>query len=250
MTGPEVQVAASTSSLPSAVLLQLLEKEKEMDKEEQPSSLRGGAGENQEVKEGGIQEIQEIKEIKERVSQGDKERGVLDDKKKVLVEAEKKFKHFAIKLRRQLGEDALSYHVSNYPEGLEFSICVAKKSGGEGARLTENKMMKGMLTIRKAKKLAKRKEHFEKKRREKLENSDKDKKGEDIAGVVNSAKDEEDEEKSASTRDSKGEEAAMKLAKRKEYFKKKMREVLEKGDKDVEDEEEKAIPDGESAREE
>ena len=43
MTGPEVQVAASTSSLPSAVLLQLLEKEKEKDKEEQPSSLRGVA---------------------------------------------------------------------------------------------------------------------------------------------------------------------------------------------------------------
>jgi len=103
---------------------------------------------------------------------------------------EREFRNFAIKLRKQYGEDCLAYQVSNYPEGLEFSVRVAKKSGGEGSRFTrsfgsnpagkkqnEKKERKELTEEQKAKraeKQAKRREYLEKKRQERLENGAKE----------------------------------------------------------------------------
>ena len=99
---------------------------------------------------------------------------------------EREFKNFAIRLRKQFGEDCLAYQVSNYPEGLEFSVRVAKKSGGEGSRFTRSfggkkpteKRERRELTeeqkVKKAEKQAKRREYFEKKRQERLENGAKE----------------------------------------------------------------------------
>ena len=97
---------------------------------------------------------------------------------------EREFKNFAIKLRKQFGEDVVAYQVSNYPEGLEFSMRVAKNSGREGARFirsfdskpkTEKKEMTDEQKAKRALKQAKRREYLEKRRQEKLENADKDK---------------------------------------------------------------------------
>ena len=106
---------------------------------------------------------------------------------------EREFKNFAIKLRKQLGEDSVAYQVSNYPEGLEFSVRVAKSFEREGARFTmsfdSNHMTekKEIVKIKKkremtdeqkakrAEKQARRREYFEKKRQERLENADMDK---------------------------------------------------------------------------
>jgi hypothetical protein len=83
----------------------------------------------------------------------------------------------------------LAYQVSNYPEGLEFSVRVAKKSGGEGSRFTRSfggkkqieKRERRELTeeqkVKKAEKQAKRREYFEKKRQERLENDSKEEGG-------------------------------------------------------------------------
>merc|ERR1711860_212068 len=118
---------------------------------------------------------------------------------------EREFKNFAIKLRKQFGEDCLAYQVSNYPEGLEFSVRVAKKSGGEGARFTksfasnpagkkqtekkERKELTEEQKAKKAEKQAKRREYFEKKRQERLENGVKEEEsGKDSAANGESAK--------------------------------------------------------------
>ena len=102
---------------------------------------------------------------------------------------EREFKNFAIRLRKQFGEDCLAYQVSNYPEGLEFSVRVAKKSGGDGSRFTRSfggkkqieKRERRELTeeqkAKRAEKQAKRREYFEKKRQERLENGAKEEEG-------------------------------------------------------------------------
>ena len=103
---------------------------------------------------------------------------------------EREFKNFAIKARKQFGEDVVAYQVSNYPEGLEFSVRVAKNFGREGARFTRTfysnpntekkeivKKKKELTDEQKAKraeKQARRREYLEKKRQERLENADKD----------------------------------------------------------------------------
>ena len=101
---------------------------------------------------------------------------------------EKEFRNFAIKLRKQFGEDVVAYQVSNYPEGLEFSVRVAKNLGRQGAMFTRSfdsktekkeivKKKKEMTDEQKAKraeKQARRREYIEKKRQERLENADKD----------------------------------------------------------------------------
>ena len=100
------------------------------------------------------------------------------------AQLERDFKNFSIKLRKQFGEDVVAYQVSNYPEGLEFSMRVAKNSGREGARFirsfdskpkTEKKEMTDEQKAKRALKQAKRREYLEKRRQEKLENVDKDK---------------------------------------------------------------------------
>ena len=101
---------------------------------------------------------------------------------------EREFRNFAIKLRKQFGEDVVAYQVSNYPEGLEFSVRVAKNFGREGARfirsfdsktgkkeIAKKKEMTDEQKAKRAEKQAKRKEYFEKKRLERLENAEKDK---------------------------------------------------------------------------
>ena len=111
---------------------------------------------------------------------------------------EREFKNFAIKLRKQFGEDVVAYQVSNYPEGLEFSVRVAKNFGRQGAMVTRSfdsktekkeivKKKKEMTDEQKAKraeKQARRREYFEKKRQERLENGAK----EDDSGKEESAK--------------------------------------------------------------
>ena len=111
---------------------------------------------------------------------------------------EREFRNFAIKLRKQFGEDVVAYQVSNYPEGLEFSVRVAKNFGREGARFTRTfdsypntekkeivKKKKEMTDEQKAKraeKQARRREYLEKKRQERLENADKDKGDDKVSG--------------------------------------------------------------------
>ena len=110
---------------------------------------------------------------------------------------EREFRNFAIKLRKQFGEDVVAYQVSNYPEGLEFSVRVAKNFGREGARFTRSfdsnlktekkeiaKKKKEMTDEQKAKraeKQAKRREYLEKKRQERLDNAEKIK-GDNVSG--------------------------------------------------------------------
>ena len=124
----------------------------------------------------------EQKEQKPRSPRGSRRQGAKEDG---LDERnlEKEFKTFALTLRKQFGEDALAYQISNYPEGLEFLVRVAKKSGGEGARFTKRpfaanfsgnkRTQKKELTeeqkARRAEKQAKRREYFEKKKQERLE---------------------------------------------------------------------------------
>ena len=104
------------------------------------------------------------------------------------VALERDFKNFAIKLRKQFGEDSVAYQVSNYPEGLEFSVRVAKRDGAgfirsfDSSPKTEKKIPKKELTeeqkVRRAEKFknlqAKRREYIERKKQERLENADKD----------------------------------------------------------------------------
>ena len=140
----------------------------------------------------------EKKEMPEKKPRSPRERGGRRPDREGLDEGalEREFKNFAIKLRKQFGEDCLAYQVSNYPEGLEFSVRIAKKSGGEGARFTKSfggkkqtgKREKKELTeeqkAKRAEKQAKRREYFEKKRQERLENGAK----EDDSGKEESAK--------------------------------------------------------------
>ena len=106
---------------------------------------------------------------------------------------EREFKNFSFKLRKQLGEDSVAYQVSNYPEGLEFSVRVAKNLGREGARFTrtfdktveivkKKKEMTDKQKAKRAEKQARRREYLEKKRQERLENADKDKGDDKISG--------------------------------------------------------------------
>merc|ERR1739841_46324 len=103
---------------------------------------------------------------------------------------ERDFRNFAIKLRKQFGEDVVAYQVSNYPEGLEFSVRVAKNFGREGARFTRSfdsnlktekkeiakkKELTDEQKAKRAEKQARRREYLEKKRLERLENAEKDK---------------------------------------------------------------------------
>ena len=107
----------------------------------------------------------------------------------------REFKNFAIKVRKQFGEDVVAYQVSNYPEGLEFSVRVAKNLGRQGAMFTRTfdskttveivKKKKEMTEEQKAKraeKQARRREYLEKKRLERLENADKDKGDDKVSG--------------------------------------------------------------------
>ena len=59
------------------------------------------------------------KEQKLRSQQGGRRRNRKD-------EANRKFIKFATELRKQYGEDALTFHVRNHPVGLEFSLRVDK----------------------------------------------------------------------------------------------------------------------------
>ena len=141
--------------------------------------------------------------VKEKVEQKPKspKRGRRGDREGLDEAAvEREFKNFAIKLRKQFGEDLVAYQVSNYPEGLEFSVRVAKSFGREGARFTmsfdsnhmtekkeivkKKKEMTDEQKAKRAEKQARRREYFEKKRQERLENGAK----EDDSGKEESAK--------------------------------------------------------------
>ena len=113
---------------------------------------------------------------------------------------ERDFKNFAIKLRKQFGEDSVAYQVSNYPDGLEFSVRVAKRDGARFIRsfdsnpkteekITKKKEMTEEQKVRRAEKFknlqAKRREYIERKKQERLENADKDKGDKDCNGESN-----------------------------------------------------------------
>ena len=133
----------------------------------------------------------EKKEMPEKKPRSPRERGGRKQARKGGVgrdegALEREFKNFAVKLRKQFGEDCQAYQVSNYPEGLEFTVRVPKKSGGEGARFIKSfggqkqigKREKKELTeeqkAKRAEKQAKRREYLEKKRQERLENDAKE----------------------------------------------------------------------------
>ena len=81
-------------------------------------------------------------------------------------EVKREFIKFATELRKQYGEDTLTFQISNHPVGLEFSLRVDKKK--EIKELTEEQKAK------RAEKQAKRREFVEKKRQEKLEKNAED----------------------------------------------------------------------------
>ena len=84
-------------------------------------------------------------------------------------EVKREFIKFATELRKQYGEDTLTFQISNHPVGLEFSLRVDKKK-----ELTVEQKAK------RAKKEAKRREYVEKKRQEKLENNAGDENGKEL----------------------------------------------------------------------
>ena len=96
----------------------------------------------------------EKKEMPEKKPRSPRERGGRKPEREGLDEGalEREFKNFAIKLRKQFGEDCLAYQVSNYPEGLEFSVRVAKRDGAgfirsfDSSPKTEKKIPKKELT--------------------------------------------------------------------------------------------------------
>ena len=153
MTETEVQVE-STSILPEEKKDQ--EPRSEEQKEQKPRPPRGGKRQEDGMNEGNL---------------------------------EREFKNFALKLRKQFVEDAMAYQISYHPGGLEFSVRVAKKSGGGGGgarftrsfaanfsgnKQTEKKDLTEEQKARRAEKLAKRREYFEKKKQERLENCEKE----------------------------------------------------------------------------
>ena len=77
-------------------------------------------------------------------------------------EAKREFLRFVTELRKQYGEDALTFQISNH----EFSLRVDKKK--EIKELTEEQKAK------RAEKQAKRREYVERKRKEKLEKNAED----------------------------------------------------------------------------
>jgi len=116
---------------------------------------------------------------------------VKEDKEKLDEAAlEREFKTFIAKLKKQFG-DNLAYQVSNYPEGLELSVRVGKKSGAsrftssfsqsgpvnkqkdkkERRELTEEEKQKR--AEKKAKWEAKRKENWEKRQLEREQKENK-----------------------------------------------------------------------------
>ena len=105
------------------------------------------------------------KEQKLRSPQGGRRRNKSD-------EAKREFIKFATKLRKQYGEDALTFQISSHPVGLEFSLRVDKKK--EIKELTMEQKAK------RAEKQAKRREYVEKKRQEKLENNAEDENGKEV----------------------------------------------------------------------
>ena len=78
-------------------------------------------------------------------------------------EVKREFIKFATELRKQYGEDTLTFQISNHPVGLEFSLRVDKKK-----ELTVEQKAK------RAEKQAKRREYVEKKRQETLEKNAED----------------------------------------------------------------------------
>ena len=75
-------------------------------------------------------------------------------------EAKREFANFANKLKKQYGENALSFQVIEHPEGIDFKLQVNKK-----------KERKGLTEKQNAKKAEKqRQDNFEKKTDEGLEN--------------------------------------------------------------------------------
>ena len=81
-------------------------------------------------------------------------------------EAKREFLRFVTELRKQYGEDVVTFQISNHPVELEFSLRVDKKK--EIKELTEEQKAK------RAEKQAKRREFVEKKRQEKLEKNAED----------------------------------------------------------------------------
>ena len=86
-------------------------------------------------------------------------------------EAKREFIKFVTELRKQYGEDVVTFQISNHPVGLEFSLRVDKK---EIKELAEEQKAK------RAEKQAKRREYVEKKRQEKLENNAGDENGKEL----------------------------------------------------------------------
>merc|ERR1712048_1535166 len=100
---------------------------------------------------------------------------------------EKEFQAFVGKLKRQYGPNSLAYQISNHPEGVEFSVRVAKKAGPDGSNFTATFSKKGSskkprdkeLTEEQKKKSAKRNEKLRLKREQKeKENENPEKKPE------------------------------------------------------------------------
>merc|ERR1712098_996285 len=101
-------------------------------------------------------------------------------------------------LKKKFGGNQLAYRMTNYPEGLEFSFRIAKKSGIEGDKFTSSFSQKGQMTKEQKKKLAEKrarkleKQRLRKEKREK-ENQSPNIKREEKASSESDAKEREAE---------------------------------------------------------
>merc|ERR1712243_342189 len=75
--------------------------------------------------------------------------GARNEKNLVEVAVEAEFKTFMEGLKKKFGGNQLAYRMTNYPEGLEFSFRIAKKSGTEGDKFTSSFSQKGMIKEKK-----------------------------------------------------------------------------------------------------
>merc|ERR1712243_155381 len=116
--------------------------------------------------------------------------GARNEKNLVEVAVEAEFKTFMEGLKKKFGGNQLAYRMTNYPEGLEFSFRIAKKSGTEGDKFTSSFSQKGKKAEKRARKLEK--QRLRKEKREK-ENQSPNIKREEKASSESDAKEKESE---------------------------------------------------------
>merc|ERR1712098_325761 len=121
--------------------------------------------------------------------------GARNEKNLVEVAVEAEFKTFMEGLKKKFGGNQLAYRVTNYPEGLEFSFRIAKKSGTEGDKFTSSFSQKGQMIKEKKELTEEQKKKLAEKRARKREkeNQSPNIKREEKASSESDAKEKESE---------------------------------------------------------